>query len=53
MILLLVSDHVAVIRCARQIATLAKEEKDQETVDPVARGLGSHGKMAWMRRSYL
>jgi starvation-inducible DNA-binding protein len=49
----LVSDHEAVIRCAREIATLAEEEKDQATVDLMARRLGSHEKMAWMLRSHL
>lgn len=49
----LVSDHEAVIFCARKIATLAEEEKDQATVDLMARRLGSHEKMAWMLRSHL
>jgi starvation-inducible DNA-binding protein len=49
----LVSDHEAVIRCARQIAELAEEEKDQATVDLMARRLGAHEKMAWMLRSHL
>jgi starvation-inducible DNA-binding protein len=49
----LVSDHEAVICCARQIAILAEEEKDQATVDLMARRLGSHEKMAWMLRSHL
>ena len=53
MIQQLLSDHETVIRCARQIATLAEEEKDQATVDLMARRLGAHEKMAWMLRSHL
>lgn len=53
MIQQLVEDHEAVICCAREIATLAEEEKDQATVDLMARRLGSHEKMAWMLRSHL
>lgn len=49
----LVSDHEAVIRCAREIAGLAEKEKDQATVDLMARRLGAHEKMAWMLRSHL
>jgi starvation-inducible DNA-binding protein len=49
----LVLDHDALIRCAREIATLAEEKKDQATVDLMARRLGAHEKMAWMLRSHL
>ena len=53
MIQQLVLDYEAVIRCAREIASHAEEEKDQATVDLMARRLGSHEKMAWMLRSHL
>ena len=49
----LVLDHEALIRCGRDIATMAEDEKDQATVDLMARRLGSHEKMAWMLRSHL
>ena len=49
----LVSDHEKVICCAREIAGIADKEKDQATVDLMARRLGAHEKMAWMLRSHL
>jgi starvation-inducible DNA-binding protein len=49
----LVLDHEALIRCAREIAKVAEIEKDQATLDLMARRLGSHEKMAWMLRSHL
>ena len=49
----LVHDHESLIRCAREIATFAEQEKDQATVDLMARRLGSHEKMVWMLRSHI
>ena len=49
----LLKDHEMVIRCAREIAVFAEEEKDQATGDLMARRLGVHEKFAWMIRSHL
>jgi starvation-inducible DNA-binding protein len=49
----LLSSHEELIRCAREIATIAEEGNDQATVDLMARRLGTHEKMAWMLRSHL
>lgn len=49
----LVADHEKVICCARDIAAIAEKEKDQATLDLMARRLGAHEKMAWMLRSHL
>jgi starvation-inducible DNA-binding protein len=53
MIKQLMDDHELLICCARKIADLAEKEKDQATVDLMARRLGAHEKMAWMLRSHL
>ncbi|MBS0615453.1 MAG: DNA starvation/stationary phase protection protein [Verrucomicrobia bacterium] len=49
----LIADHEALIRCAREIAGMAEDEKDQATVDLMARRLGVHEKFVWMLRSQL
>ncbi len=49
----LIDDHESLIRCAREIAGMAEEEKDHATVDLMARRLGVHEKFAWMLRSQL
>jgi starvation-inducible DNA-binding protein len=49
----LLHDHETLIVCAREMTTLAEHEKDQATLDLLARRLGAHEKMAWMLRSHL
>lgn len=47
----LIDGHEILIRCGRKIASLAEKEKDQATVDLLARRLGAHEKFTWMLRS--
>jgi len=53
MILILVQDHLKVIRAARDVATAAESAGDQASVDLLARRIGAHEKAAWMLRSIL
>jgi starvation-inducible DNA-binding protein len=49
----LVQAHECVICLARRLTEVAEKQKDQATLDLLARRLGAHEKMAWMLRSHL
>lgn len=53
MVKALVLAHETVICLSRKLTDVAEKEKDQATLDLLARRLGAHEKMAWMLRSHL
>ncbi|MBI2743438.1 MAG: DNA starvation/stationary phase protection protein [Chlamydiales bacterium] len=49
----LVKANECVICLARKLTEVAEKERDQATLDLLARRLGAHEKSAWMLRSHL
>jgi len=53
MISLLIEGHEAVIRTARGLLDVVEKNRDQPTIDLIAKRMQVHEKNAWMLRSHL
>jgi starvation-inducible DNA-binding protein len=53
MIYLLLQGHEAVVRTARNLLDAAEKNRDQPTIDLIAKRMQVHEKSGWMLRSFL